>query len=161
MGLDGQNQCYNLCTNNGRYCATDPDDDLDSGISGVGRAPISLGNNDDLQFKLRSLRSTPGDPNTTRRPFSIAVALNAKSGSPGASISANVGALPPAFLAQAISSRDPRVWGPLPTKRPITGAAIRNEKRSRRTNGAPISEGAETKMSHWYAGFTIGYGPWY
>lgn len=31
----GENQCYNLCTNNGRYCATDPDDDLDKGISGA------------------------------------------------------------------------------------------------------------------------------
>ena len=30
----GENQCYNLCTNNGRYCATDPDNDLDKGISG-------------------------------------------------------------------------------------------------------------------------------
>jgi hypothetical protein len=34
QGPDGENQCYNLCTNNGRYCATDPDDDLDKGISG-------------------------------------------------------------------------------------------------------------------------------
>jgi len=34
QGPDGENQCYNLCTNDGRYCATDPDDDLDSGISG-------------------------------------------------------------------------------------------------------------------------------
>ena len=32
---DGENQCYNLCTNNGRYCATDPDNDLDKGISGA------------------------------------------------------------------------------------------------------------------------------
>jgi hypothetical protein len=32
---DGQNQCYNLCTNNGRYCTTDPDDDLDEGLSGA------------------------------------------------------------------------------------------------------------------------------
>ena len=32
---EGENQCYNLCTNEGRYCATDPDDDLDSGISGA------------------------------------------------------------------------------------------------------------------------------
>lgn len=31
----GENQCFNLCTNNGRYCATDPDDDLDKGISGA------------------------------------------------------------------------------------------------------------------------------
>jgi hypothetical protein len=34
-GDDGENQCYNLCTNDGRYCATDPDDDLDRGISGA------------------------------------------------------------------------------------------------------------------------------
>lgn len=33
-GVDGENQCYNLCTNAGRYCATDPDNDLDKGISG-------------------------------------------------------------------------------------------------------------------------------
>lgn len=33
--LDGNNQCYSLCTNNGRYCATDPDDNLDVGISGA------------------------------------------------------------------------------------------------------------------------------
>ena len=31
----GENMCYNLCTNNGRYCATDPDNDLDKGISGA------------------------------------------------------------------------------------------------------------------------------
>ena len=35
VGPDGEDQCYNLCTNGGRYCATDPDDDLDSGISGA------------------------------------------------------------------------------------------------------------------------------
>lgn len=34
QGRDGDNQCYNLCTNNGRYCATDPDNNLDQGISG-------------------------------------------------------------------------------------------------------------------------------
>ena len=34
QGNDGENFCYNLCTNNGRYCATDPDNDLDRGISG-------------------------------------------------------------------------------------------------------------------------------
>jgi len=39
---DGQNECYNLCTNNGRYCATDPDDDLDSGISGADVVKESL-----------------------------------------------------------------------------------------------------------------------
>ena len=31
----GGNSCYNLCTNRGRYCATDPDNDLDRGISGA------------------------------------------------------------------------------------------------------------------------------
>jgi len=35
QGRDGENQCYNLCTNNGRYCATDPDNNLDEGISGA------------------------------------------------------------------------------------------------------------------------------
>ena len=35
-GADGGiNNCYTLCTNNGRYCATDPDGDLDEGISGA------------------------------------------------------------------------------------------------------------------------------
>lgn len=34
-GDDGESQCYNLCSNDGRYCATDPDDDLDRGISGA------------------------------------------------------------------------------------------------------------------------------
>jgi len=38
----GENECYNLCTNNGRYCATDPDDDLDSGISGADVVKESL-----------------------------------------------------------------------------------------------------------------------
>jgi hypothetical protein len=28
-------QCYNLCTNSGRYCATDPDNNLDEGITGA------------------------------------------------------------------------------------------------------------------------------
>lgn len=35
QGANGLNQCYNLCTNNGRYCATDPDNNLDKGISGA------------------------------------------------------------------------------------------------------------------------------
>lgn len=35
LGNDGENYCYTLCTNNGRYCATDPDNDLDKGISGA------------------------------------------------------------------------------------------------------------------------------
>mmetsp|Transcript_32773 Transcript_32773/g.48536 ORF Transcript_32773/g.48536 Transcript_32773/m.48536 type:complete len:516 (-) Transcript_32773:240-1787(-) len=38
----GENQCYNLCTNNGRYCATDPDNDLDRGISGADVVKESL-----------------------------------------------------------------------------------------------------------------------
>jgi len=39
---DGMNQCYSLCTNNGRYCATDPDNDLDQGISGADVVKESL-----------------------------------------------------------------------------------------------------------------------
>jgi len=31
----GINMCLNQCTNNGRYCAIDPDNDLDHGISGA------------------------------------------------------------------------------------------------------------------------------
>jgi len=42
VGDDGENQCYNLCTNNGRYCATDPDDNLDEGISGADVVKESL-----------------------------------------------------------------------------------------------------------------------
>lgn len=42
QGVDGENQCYNLCTNNGRYCATDPDNDLDRGISGANVVEESL-----------------------------------------------------------------------------------------------------------------------
>jgi len=42
QGPDGENQCYNLCTNNGRYCATDPDNDLDKGISGADVVEESL-----------------------------------------------------------------------------------------------------------------------
>lgn len=34
-GSSGENYCFNLCTNNGRYCATDPDNDLEQGISGA------------------------------------------------------------------------------------------------------------------------------
>jgi len=41
-GNDGENFCYNLCTNNGRYCATDPDNDLDQGISGADVVKESL-----------------------------------------------------------------------------------------------------------------------
>jgi len=32
---DHQNICFNLCTNSGRYCATDPDNDLEHGITGA------------------------------------------------------------------------------------------------------------------------------
>ncbi|KAL7581381.1 hypothetical protein ACA910_021973 [Epithemia clementina (nom. ined.)] len=32
---DGENQCMTLCTNRGRYCANDPDDDLYAGVSGA------------------------------------------------------------------------------------------------------------------------------
>jgi len=38
----GDNECYNLCTNVGRYCATDPDNDLDAGISGADVVTESL-----------------------------------------------------------------------------------------------------------------------
>lgn len=33
--IDGESVCYNLCTNKGRYCATDPDGDPNVGISGA------------------------------------------------------------------------------------------------------------------------------
>lgn len=39
---EGINECYNLCTNNGRYCAADPDNDLDYGISGADVVTESL-----------------------------------------------------------------------------------------------------------------------
>ena len=42
QGNDGDNMCYNLCTNNGRYCATDPDNDLEKGISGADVVKESL-----------------------------------------------------------------------------------------------------------------------
>jgi hypothetical protein len=42
QGNDGDNWCYTLCTNNGRYCATDPDKDLDEGISGADIVKESL-----------------------------------------------------------------------------------------------------------------------
>lgn len=35
QGSTGENYCYNLCTNNGRYCSTDPDNDLEKGVSGA------------------------------------------------------------------------------------------------------------------------------
>eukprot|EP00549_Striatella_unipunctata_P004458 CAMPEP_0118699036 /NCGR_PEP_ID=MMETSP0800-20121206/15614_1 /TAXON_ID=210618 ORGANISM="Striatella unipunctata, Strain CCMP2910" /NCGR_SAMPLE_ID=MMETSP0800 /ASSEMBLY_ACC=CAM_ASM_000638 /LENGTH=514 /DNA_ID=CAMNT_0006599085 /DNA_START=68 /DNA_END=1612 /DNA_ORIENTATION=- len=42
LGNDGSNMCSNLCTNNGRYCATDPDNDLTRGISGADVVKESL-----------------------------------------------------------------------------------------------------------------------
>ena len=39
---EGENFCYNLCTNNGRYCATDPDNDLETGITGADIVKESL-----------------------------------------------------------------------------------------------------------------------
>jgi hypothetical protein len=39
---NGDNQCYNLCTNNGRYCAVDPDDDFQKGLSGADIVTESL-----------------------------------------------------------------------------------------------------------------------
>ena len=42
LGEDGTNECYNLCTNNGRYCSTDPDNELDQGISGADVVEESL-----------------------------------------------------------------------------------------------------------------------
>ena len=34
-GENGEDECFTLCTNAGRYCATDPDDDLERGLSGA------------------------------------------------------------------------------------------------------------------------------
>jgi len=42
QGSDGEDFCYTLCTNHGRYCATDPDNDLDKGISGADVVKESL-----------------------------------------------------------------------------------------------------------------------
>ena len=42
QGESGENQCYNLCSNNGRYCAVDPDNDLDVGVSGADVVAESL-----------------------------------------------------------------------------------------------------------------------
>lgn len=39
---EGESVCYNLCTNEGRYCAQDPDEDLDAGISGADVVTESL-----------------------------------------------------------------------------------------------------------------------
>ncbi|GAX12545.1 hypothetical protein FisN_24Hh121 [Fistulifera solaris] len=41
-GPNGEDQCFNLCTNNGRYCSTDPDDDLYAGASGADVVAESL-----------------------------------------------------------------------------------------------------------------------
>jgi len=38
----GANMCYSLCTNSGRYCALDPDRDMDNGISGANVVNESL-----------------------------------------------------------------------------------------------------------------------
>jgi PA domain len=35
LGTSGGSNCFNLCTNAGRYCGTDPDDDLGQGVSGA------------------------------------------------------------------------------------------------------------------------------
>ena len=41
-GLNGMNQCVGLCTNSGRYCATDPDNDLLAGLTGADVVTESL-----------------------------------------------------------------------------------------------------------------------
>lgn len=41
-GMNGENQCFNLCSNNGRYCAMDPDKNLDKGVSGYDVVKESL-----------------------------------------------------------------------------------------------------------------------
>jgi len=38
----GKDQCYNLCVNEGRYCAIDPDNELDMGIAGADLVVESL-----------------------------------------------------------------------------------------------------------------------
>jgi len=40
--IDGVSLCQSLCTNNGKYCATDPDNDLSKGISGADVVKESL-----------------------------------------------------------------------------------------------------------------------
>lgn len=42
QGPNGENDCFNLCTNSGRYCSTDPDNDLNVGISGADVVAESL-----------------------------------------------------------------------------------------------------------------------
>jgi len=39
---NGHNMCYTLCTNEGRYCAIDPDNDMDYGVSGADVVEESL-----------------------------------------------------------------------------------------------------------------------
>lgn len=41
-GADGNNECYNLCTNVDRYCSTDPDGDMNFGVSGADVVTESL-----------------------------------------------------------------------------------------------------------------------
>lgn len=41
-GKDGKSKCMSLCTNEGRYCAIDPDGDLNEGISGANVVAESL-----------------------------------------------------------------------------------------------------------------------
>ena len=41
-GFNGMNNCVGLCTNSGRYCATDPDGDLLSGLTGTDVVTESL-----------------------------------------------------------------------------------------------------------------------
>ena len=59
-GLNGEDECFNLCTNSGRYCSTDPDDDIYHGASGADVVTESLrslciwqlyGNNDGVGAK--------------------------------------------------------------------------------------------------------------
>lgn len=42
QGPNGEDECFNLCTNNGKYCSTDPDDDIYSGASGADVVTESL-----------------------------------------------------------------------------------------------------------------------
>lgn len=41
-GANGENKCFNLCSNNGRYCAMDPDKNLEEGVSGFDVVKESL-----------------------------------------------------------------------------------------------------------------------
>mmetsp|Transcript_16164 Transcript_16164/g.37326 ORF Transcript_16164/g.37326 Transcript_16164/m.37326 type:complete len:467 (+) Transcript_16164:699-2099(+) len=42
LGTDSESQCFTLCTNNGRYCSIDPDNDIDGGLSGAEAIAESL-----------------------------------------------------------------------------------------------------------------------